>query len=212
VASIALADSLNPSTVLPALYIATGPHAVRKIAAFTLGVAGTSLVFGVAFVVGPGQLILSAAPHPTENAKHVVEICVGVALIALAGALWLGGESLTDRIPKGESASRRSAFALGVGIVAVELPTAFPYFAALAAIIGSDASVPAQLGYVALFNFLFALPLIVILVLRARAGERAEQRLKALGAWIRRYAHTVIAVLAGLAGLGILIVGLVDLR
>ena len=42
VASIAFADSLNPSTVLPALYYSTTPHAVRKIAGFTLGFSLTN--------------------------------------------------------------------------------------------------------------------------------------------------------------------------
>jgi cytochrome c biogenesis protein CcdA len=212
VASIALADSINPATVLPVLYLSTTPHAVRKIASFTAGVAATSLGFGIVFVVGPGQLILGAAPHLTENAKHFVEIGVGLALIALAVALWMKGERLTERIPKGESAGKRGSFALGAAIIAVELPTAFPYFAALAAIIGSDANLAAQIGYVVLFNFLFVLPLIAILILRARATEGAERRIEAIGEWIRKYAHIAFAVLAGLAGVGILIVGLVDLR
>ena len=211
VASIALADSLNPSTLLPALYFTTTPHAVRKVASFTAGVGLASLAFGVIFVAGPGQLILGAAPHPSQNAKHWVEICVGVALLALAGAVWLGGEHLTERIPKGESAGKRGSFALGAAIMAVELPTAFPYFAALAAIIGSDANLAMQIGYVVLFNFLFVLPLIAILVLRARATEGAERRIDEIGEWIRRYAHAAIAALAGLAGVGFLIVGFVGL-
>jgi cytochrome c biogenesis protein CcdA len=212
VASIALADSLNPSTILPALYLATTPHAFRKIASFTFGVALTSTAFGIAFVAGPGQLILGVLPHPSENAKHLVEVVVGAALIGLAVGLWKGGERLTDRIPKGESAGRRSSFAVGAAIMAVELPTAFPYFAALAAIIGSNAHLLTQIAYVVLFNALFVLPLNVILLIRARAGERAEQRLNAVGEWIRRYAHTAIAALAGAAGIAFLIVGLTDLR
>jgi cytochrome c biogenesis protein CcdA len=212
VGSIALADSLNPSTVLPAVYLATTPHAVRKIASFTLGVALTSLAVGVAFVAGPGQLILSAIPRLSENAKHLVEVGVGVALIALAVGLWLGGEQLAERIPKGESASQGSAFALGGAIIAVELATAFPYFAALAAIIGSDMHLLVQIGYVALFNFLFVLPLLAILVLRARATEDAERRMLAIGEWIRRYAHVAVALLAGVAGVGFLVFGLTELR
>lgn len=212
VASIALADALNPSTVLPALYLSTTPHAVRKVAAFTLGVAAPSLVFGVVFVAGPGQLILGVFPHPSENAKHLVEVGVGAALIALAIALWRGGERVTSRIPTGESSSQRSSFVVGAAIMSLELPTALPYFAALAAIIGSDRSLPIQIGFVLLFNVLFVLPLIVILVLRARAGEGAEQRIEAIGDWVRRYAHQVVAVIAALAGAGIMIVGFADLR
>ena len=56
------------------------------------------------------------------------------------------------------------------------------------------------------------LPLNVILMIRARAGEGAEQRLNAVGAWVRTYAHTAIAVLAGVAGIAFLVVGLTDLR
>ena len=144
VATIALADSLNPSTILPALYLSTTPHAVRKILSFTIGVGLTSTLFGIVFVAGPGQLILGILPHPNENAKHLVEVCVGAALIGLSVGLWKGGERLTERIPKGESAGRRSSFWLGAAIMAVELPTAFPYFAALAAIIGSDFSLPTR--------------------------------------------------------------------
>jgi cytochrome c biogenesis protein CcdA len=212
VASIALADSLNPSTVLPALYLSTTPHAVRKLVSFTLGVATPMLVFGVAFVVGPGQLILGAAPHPSENAKHLVEVGVGAVLIVIAIVFWRGGQQLTRRIPRGEASSDRSSFALGAGIMLVELPTALPYFAALAAIVGSDRSLPIQLTYVLLFNVVFVLPLLGVVVLRARATPGAEKRIRALGEWIRKYAHVVLAVIAGLAGAGFMIVGFVDLR
>jgi cytochrome c biogenesis protein CcdA len=212
VASIALADSLNPSTILPALYLATTPHAVRKIASFTLGVGLTSTLFGIVFVAGPGQLILGVLPHPNENAKHLLEAIGGLALIVLGVVLWKRGQGLTDRIPTGESAGRRSSFAVGAAIMAVELPTAFPYFAALASIIGSNRSVPVQITYVLLFNALFVLPLVVVLLIRARAGERAAQRLNAVGEWIRRYAHTAIALLVMAAGIAFLIVGLTDLR
>ena len=43
-AAIAVVDSLNPSTVGPALYLATAPNARRGVAAFTAGVAVVSLV------------------------------------------------------------------------------------------------------------------------------------------------------------------------
>jgi cytochrome c biogenesis protein CcdA len=212
VASIALADSLNPSTVLPALYLATSAHAVRKIAAFAAGFALTSFAFGVVFVAGPGQLLLGALPHPTENAKHLIEVAVGLVLIVLAVGLWLGGEHLTERVPKGASAGRRSSFLVGAGIMAVELPTAFPYFAALAAIIGSDRALVIQIGYVGLFNLVFALPVLAILALRARATDDAEQQIVALGEWVRKYAHVAVAVIAGLAGIGFVVVGIADLR
>jgi cytochrome c biogenesis protein CcdA len=212
VASIALADSLNPSTELPALYLATTPHAVRKIAAFALGVFLVSFTFGVVVVVGPGQLVLGAVQHVGATAKHAVEALVGAVLILTAIALWRGGQRLTDRIPTGSSMRGRSALALGAAIMVVELPTALPYFAALAAIVGSDVNLTEQIVMVLVFNVIFLLPVLAILALRMAAGERAEQRIEAVGKWTRRYATTVVASLAGVAGLAFLIVGIAGLR
>lgn len=211
VASIALADSLNPTTELPAVYLATTPRAVQKIAAFALGVFVVGVAFGVIVVVGPGQLVLGIAQHVGSTAKHVVEVVVGLVLLAIAAGLWRGGQSLVERIPTGMSTGQRSAFTLGAAIMGVELPTALPYFAALAAIIGGDVSLAKQILLVLLFNGIFVLPVLAVLVLRALAGERAEQRIAAIGDWVRRYAHTSVAAVAGVAGVGALAIGLAGL-
>jgi len=211
VASIAIADSLNPTTELPALYLATTPHAVRKIAAFALGVFAVGFLFGLIVIAGPGQLILGAAQHVSSTAKHVVEVAVGIALLIVATGLWHGGESLTVRIPTGSSMRGRSSFALGAAIMGVELPTALPYFAALAAIIGADVSLINQTLLVLLFNVIFLLPVLLVLVLRMLAGEHAEQRIEAVGDWVRRYAHTAVAAVAGISGAAVLAVGVLGL-
>ena len=44
---IAVADSLNPSTVAPALYLAAGKIAVRSLLGFTAGVLVVSVVGGL---------------------------------------------------------------------------------------------------------------------------------------------------------------------
>jgi len=211
VASIAVADSLNPSTELPAIYLATTPHGARKIAIFALGVFVVGMGFGVLVVVGPGQLLLGAAQHVGTTAKHAVQAGIGVALVVGAIALWRGGPKLTERMPTGSTMGGRSAFVLGAAIMALELPTALPYFAALAAIIGSDSGLTTQIVMVLLFNVIFLVPVLVILALRLLAGERAEQRIQAIDRWTRRYATTAVAALAGLAGAGFLAVGLAGL-
>jgi cytochrome c biogenesis protein CcdA len=211
VASIAFADSLNPSTVLPALYLSTGRHPARQITSFALGVFAVSFAAGVLIVAGPGQLILGVLPHVDRPAKHIVEIGVGVALLLVAVGFMHSGQAITKRIPSGSSGRASSTFVLGAGIMVVELPTALPYFAALAAIIGSGSSFGAQIGYVVLFNVVFVLPVLAVLALRMLAGRRAEERIGALGDWIRRYAHNVVAVLAGAAGVGFVAVGVAGL-
>ena len=105
----------------------------------------------------------------------------------------------------------RSAFLLGAGIIAVELPTAFPYFAALASIVAAHVSLEAGIALVALFNLAFVSPLLAILAVRALAGERAAAVLERAGGWFDRRAGAIVALLLGAVGAGVLIVGVAGL-
>jgi cytochrome c biogenesis protein CcdA len=214
VVSIGLTDSLNPTTVAPALFLATERHgAATRIASFTLGVFAVSLVGGLLVVIGPGQLLLHALPHPGPRAKHIAELVGGAGLLALAVALWLGRHHVTRRISSSTKGGRGigATFLLGAGIMAVELPTAFPYFAAIAAIVASDVALSAQILLLVLFNVAFVVPLLAILAIRVVAGERASRTLERLGGWLRRQAASFVAVLLGLLGAVAVAIGLVGL-
>jgi hypothetical protein len=58
VISVGLADSLNPSTVGPALYLATIRKRVWRVTQFTIGVFSVDLVVGLVLTIGPGRLLL----------------------------------------------------------------------------------------------------------------------------------------------------------
>ena len=92
--SVGLADSLNPSTVGPALYIATGRHRVWCATQFTIGVFGVSFVGGMVLTIGPGRLLLGLVPHPQGTVRHVIELVAGVVLLVIAVAIFLGRRSL----------------------------------------------------------------------------------------------------------------------
>jgi cytochrome c biogenesis protein CcdA len=210
VVSIALADSLNPSTMAPALYLTTVHRPRRRVAEFAAGIFAVNMVAGALLVLGPGQLILSAVPHTSHHAKHVIELVVGLALLVFAALLVIGRHRVAARIaPTRRAARGQRAWALGAGIAAVELPTAFPYFAAIAAIVGSDISLPRQLALVGLFNAIFVLPVVLVVVALALAGPRIEPRLERTGEWLQERWPTVFAILAGAVGTGLTVVGVV---
>ena len=71
----------------------------------------------------------------------------------------------------------KSSALLGATITAVELPTAFPYFAAIAAIVGSGFDIMRQLILLVLFNVCFVLPLLGILAMLEFAGPNAKRLL-----------------------------------
>jgi len=100
-----------------------------------------------------------------------------------------------------------SALITGASIAAVELPTAVPYFAVIAAIAASSASVAQQIGLVALYCVAFVLPLVAIIVVLLVAGERADPVLQAAGAWLQRRWPVVLATLLLLVGTVLTVLG-----
>jgi cytochrome c biogenesis protein CcdA len=213
VASIGFADSLNPSTIAPVLLLASGRRGGVRVAAFTVGAFVVSLLGGLLIVLGPGQLLLDALPHPGRHAKSIALVIGGAILVVLATGIWVGRRHLAERIGAAGAGSRgaRSAFLLGAGIMAVELPTAVPYFGAIAAILASRVSVGEQVVLLLLFNVAFVTPLLAILVVRTVAGERAAAAMEAFGVWMRRHAAALVAGLLGLAGTACAAVGLAGL-
>ena len=61
--SVGVADSLNPSTVGPALYLATARNGVVRVMLFTIGVFAVDLAGGILLTAGPGRLLLGLVPH-----------------------------------------------------------------------------------------------------------------------------------------------------
>src|SRR3954449_8882500 len=99
--SVGLADSLNPSTVGPALYMATLAERIWRVTQFTIGVFSVTLVGGLVLTIGPGRLLLGLVPHPQGTVRHVVELVGGVVLLIVAVALWMGRRSLARRELRG---------------------------------------------------------------------------------------------------------------
>jgi cytochrome c biogenesis protein CcdA len=211
VISIGLADSLNPTTIAPALYLATGERARGRVAEFTAAVFAVYFLGGAAVAVGAGQLIRPLLPHPRHHVAHIVEIAVGMAMIAGAALLWRHRKALARRDPPDFKPEGKSSWVLGASITAVELPTAFPYFAAIAAIVGSGLGPLRELFLLLLFNICFVLPLLAILGVLTFAGDHADQILRAGRQYLQRHWPAVVAGLAVAAGLFVLVLGVTGL-
>ena len=207
VISIGLADSLNPTTIGPALYLATGDRARGRVAEFTAGVFAVYFIGGAAIALGAGALIRPLIPHPHHHIANIVEVTVGVAMIGVAGMLWrhrhrLAHRDLPDFDPHG-----RSSWLLGASITAFELPTAFPYFAAIAAIVGADFDAVRDLMLLLLFNVCFVLPLLGIIATLTFAPDRSDRLLSIGRRFLERNWPSVLAAVALTAGLFVVLLG-----
>ena len=210
--SIGIADSLNPSTIAPALYLASAPGARNKVARFTAGVFTVYLVGGVIIALGPGMLLLSLVPHPGRHLSYILELVAGVAMLTASAFLFGYRHRLTRReTPPPARTERRSSALLGATITAVELPTAFPYFAVIAAIVGSGMGIVRQVMLLVLFNVCFITPLLAILATLTFAGPNAQRMLSAGRERLEANWPVVLATLALLAGLFVTFLGITGL-
>jgi cytochrome c biogenesis protein CcdA len=209
VVSIGLADSLNPSTIAPALYLASGERARQRVTEFTLGVFVVYFLGGLIIALGPGELILDLVPHPHHIARHIIETIAGVVMLIVAGLVWRNRRRLTERTAPGAQAGNedKSSFLLGATITAVELPTAFPYFAAIAAIVGTD-RINSEVILLVIFNVCFILPLLVMIATLWLAGEHATEILAGWRDFLHRHWPGLLASAALLAGAISLFIGI----
>jgi cytochrome c biogenesis protein CcdA len=210
--SIGFADSLNPTTIAPALYLATNEENARnQVAQFTMAVFVVYLVGGLAIALGPGQLLLALVPHPSRHLGYVLEIVAGVAMLTASVFLWSYREHLSQRKAPEVKTDGRSSAILGATITAVELPTAFPYFAAIAAVVGSGQDVVRQIMLIVLFNLCFIAPLLAIVATLTFAGPNAVSWLIRGREFLERRWPTVLAVLALVAGIFVTLLGVTGL-
>jgi cytochrome c biogenesis protein CcdA len=207
VGSIGLADSLNPSTIFPALYLASGQHARRDVLRFTAGVFAVYLVGGLVIAFGPGQLLLSIVPRPGRTVSYSLELAAGLAMLTAWAYLWSRRERLAQRKVRTPRRVGRSSALLGATIMVVELPTAFPYFAAIAAIVAADLNPVKQILLIVLFNVCFVLPLLLVFTLLELAGPKAKDLLARWRARLESRWPLVLAVVALLAGLFVTFLG-----
>jgi cytochrome c biogenesis protein CcdA len=211
VVSIGIADSLNPSTLGPALLYAVGRHARRDVAEFTVGVFAVSTAGGLVLLFGPGRLLVALVSKPSPHTVHLLELAAGIALLGLAGALWLARAHVARRLGKRHERTARSALLLGAGIMAVELPTAFIYFGAISAVLASHPVAPGTVSLLVLYNALFVAPLVTILVVRRLAGDRGARWLASTWERLIGFGQVLLAGLTGTGGAALLTIGVIGL-
>jgi cytochrome c biogenesis protein CcdA len=211
VAGIAIVDSLNPSTIGPAIVLATSQHGSRRVLEFAAGAFLANMIGGALLILGPGHWLLGLLPHPSDHAKHIAEVAAGALLLIASGFAWFHRRRFEGRALPGTKSQQGAAFTVGLTVQLVEFPTAFPYFAAIAAIVGLDVNIAVSLSYLALFNVLFLTPLVIMAIaIRISSGLR-ESVIAPAGRWLDRQWPTLFASVLTLVGAALLVVGCVGL-
>ncbi len=209
VVSVGFADSINPSTVGPALYLASYRDGGRSLAGFIVGVFAVSALAGVVLVLGPGRLLVADRPAP--HSEHLIEVAAGMVLAVVATGLWLVRSRVAARVAQNERLVGRASILVGAAIMAIELPTALPYFAVIAAVAGSGRSPLTQVILIFAFNLMFVAPLVGVWSVCRLAGRGGLDWLARRREALERHAAEVVpalvfvvaVILVGIGGSGL---------
>jgi cytochrome c biogenesis protein CcdA len=157
---------------------------------------------------GPGHVVIAALHHVQGPVEHGLQAAGGALALVFSLYLWHARQKPDDPPPTRRSHTRASAFALGAGIMAIELPTAFMYFGAISAILAAHPVAPIEISLLIAYNALFVAPLVAFLAIRRLAGARASEWIASAEARIRRAGQLALTGVAGVAGAALLGLGL----
>jgi hypothetical protein len=208
VLSVAAIDSLNPSTIAPAAVLALGERSALRVGLFTAGVFLISTAGGLLLLFVVGRSFVSRIAHPSPHTEHLLELAVGIALLFVAGVLWVLRDRLRAHLGRAPAVGGRSALLLGAGIMAIELPTAFPYFAAILATLGAVHGAVRETVFIVLYNIVFVAPLLALTVLVAVTGSRYRDRIARVSTLIATYGPDLLPAGVAVIGGALVVVGI----
>jgi cytochrome c biogenesis protein CcdA len=212
VVAIALPDCINPSLIAAELFLAAGDRPGRRTVAFTVAAFTVTFLFGLALALGLGDLILSIVPKPGRTLKYALIEAAGLLLIAGGTIVLIRRAALAGLGQVRDTGkSHGSPVLLGAGVAGLEMLTAFPYFAAIALIIGADVGAPETVLLLVLYCIVYALPLIAIATVCVLKGDRAESLLKPVVDWLFARWPVILGTLAVAIGIVLAVVGIVHL-
>ncbi|WP_166174794.1 GAP family protein [Rubrobacter tropicus] len=172
---LALLDSINPSALAVTVYlILQGRPYGSRVLTYVSAVFASYLAIGVLLMFGLGS-VWGYVEGPAADAAQGV-----------AGALLLGYALLAPNKPRrNKTRTPRSRglagiFLLGVTVTAVEFTTAFPYLGAIALLTDADLAAARWLPILVVYNVIFVLPPLLLMVAYGVFGTRVRDRLERL--------------------------------
>jgi cytochrome c biogenesis protein CcdA len=205
--ALALVDSINPSAIVVTLYLLSRGRAAAHVIVYIVAIFLTYLTLGVLMLSGIGALLPSMQNVGDGRLAILVQGLIGLALLVYA----LRAPARATSAPDALRATSYAALALlGVAVTSMELPTAVPYFGAIALLTTADLPMAQQLPLLVVYNVIFVLPPTLLLLGHVVFGQRLEARYANLRTRLQAGARETMLWIAGLVGGGLLVSSVVE--
>ena len=206
--ALALVDSINPSAIVVTLYLLSGGRGPAQVAVYVAAIFLTYLTLGVMMMAGIDALLPSLETVGSGRIGLIVQGLVGLAMLLYA----IRAPTTPSSAPRVEpGASSYAALALlGLTVTAMELPTAVPYFGAIVLLTAADLPMTQWLPLLVLYNAIFVLPPVLLLVGHIFFGGRLEARYADLRERLQAAARETMLWIFGLVGGGLVVSSVVE--
>ena len=206
--ALALVDSINPSAIVVTLYLLSRERAHAQVAAYVAAIFLTYLALGTTMMLGIDALLPSFRIAGDSGPGLIVQGFIGLAMLLYAIRAPAAAASAPQAEPR---ASTYAAVAgLGVTVTALELPTAVPYFGAIALLTNADLPMAEWLPLLVLYNAIFVLPPVLLLAGHIVFRKRLDARYVDLRERLQAGARETVLWIFGLVGGGLLVSSAVE--
>lgn len=196
--ALALIDSINPSAIVVTLYLLSRGRGPAQVVVYVLAIFLTYLTLGVLMMLGVEAMLPSVQTLGSGRLGLIVQGLIGLAMLIYA----FRSPSAPRQGPRVEptASSYVALMALGVVVTTMELPTAIPYFGAIALLTAADVPMARWLPLLLLYNTIFVLPPVLLLAGQIAFGRRLDARYARLRERLQAGARETVLWIFGLVG------------
>jgi cytochrome c biogenesis protein CcdA len=206
--ALAVVDSINPSAIVVTLYLLSRQGAATQVLVYVAAIFVTYLTLGVVMMLGIDALLPSVPFSADSRTGLIVQAIVGGAMLLFA----LRAPAVRTSAPRPEPTARTySALALlGMTVTMMELPTALPYFGAIALLTSADLPIAQWLPLLVVYNAIFVVPPLLLLAGHLVIGQGLETRYADLRNRLQAGARETLLWIFGLVGGALLLTSVVE--
>lgn len=209
---LAVIDSINPSAIVVTLYLLSvaGSRALAQVAVYVGALFITYFLLGVMLVLGIESLLPSLGGVLRGWTGLIGQSLIGLVLLVYSLTASTNRQA-SPAVARPSASTYAALVMLGVTVTAMELPTAIPYFAAIAVISEAELPIRAWAPLLGMYNVIFVLPPIALLVGHLVLQKRLAEPYVALRLRLESGARKTMLWIAGLVGGGLFVTGTIEL-
>jgi cytochrome c biogenesis protein CcdA len=206
--ALAVVDSINPSALVVTLYLLSRERALAQVVAYVAAIFLTYLTLGAMLMLGFDALLPSLSTIGHGRLGLIAGVLIGLAMLLYAIRAPATTPSASQADPRARTYAALAL--LGVTVTAMELPTAVPYFGAIALLTTADLPIGGWLPLLVLYNAIFVLPPVLLLVGHIVFGRQLDARYANFRVQLQAGARETMLWIFGFVGGGLLVWSLVE--